>query len=131
MIRDNKFPVAGRESSISGRHGFYVGRQGLYDPANEHDSCGVGFITKLDGTKSHKIVSDGLQILLNLTHRGAVGADPTAGDGAGMLVQIPHVFLSEECSKLGFELPEPGEYGVGFVFMPRNPESRDKIRQEI
>ncbi len=106
-------------------------RQGLYDPANEHDSCGVGFVAKLDGGKSHKIVSDGLQILLNLTHRGAVGADPTAGDGAGMLVQIPHDFFARECGKLGFELPQPGSYGVGFLFMPRDDASRLKITREI
>ena len=117
MIRDTKIP-AGK-------------RQGLYDPANEHDSCGVGFIAKLDGTKSHKIVSDGLQILLNLTHRGAVGADPTAGDGAGMILQIPHTLLSEDCHELGFELPVPGQYGVGFLFMPQDADLREKIIQDI
>ena len=74
--------------------------QGLYDPKNEHDSCGVGFVADLKGRVSHKIVEDGLQILVNLTHRGAAGADPLAGDGAGILVQIPHDFLSVSCAPL-------------------------------
>ncbi|MCK9910230.1 hypothetical protein MXD81_13880, partial [Microbacteriaceae bacterium K1510] len=75
--------------------------QGLYDPAHERDSCGVGFIADLKGRKSHQIVEDALQILANLEHRGAVGADPLAGDGAGILIQIPHDFLKDECKKLG------------------------------
>jgi glutamate synthase (NADPH/NADH) large chain len=97
---------------------------GLYDRRNDHDACGVGFIADLKGRASHGIVADGLQILENLTHRGAVGADPLVGDGAGMLFQIPHAFLSEECAALGFNLPDPGDYGVGFVFMPQD----DKLR---
>ncbi len=106
-------------------------KEGLYFPAREHDSCGVGFIARMDGVKTHKIVVDGLQILLNLTHRGAVGADPTAGDGAGMLVQIPDRFLREECAKLDIDLPEPGHYGVGYLFMPRDKVSRKKIEQIV
>ncbi len=94
--------------------------QGLYDPANERDACGVGFIADLKGRKSHRIVSDALKILANLEHRGAVGADPLAGDGAGVLVQIPHDFLKEECGTLGFALPPPGRYAVGALFMPRD-----------
>ncbi|MDP4593151.1 MAG: hypothetical protein NWT00_01120, partial [Beijerinckiaceae bacterium] len=82
--------------------------QGLYDPQNEHDSCGVGFVARLSNEKSHDIINMGLEILLNIDHRGAVGADPKAGDGCGMLLQIPHEFLAAETSKLGFELPEPG-----------------------
>ena len=98
--------------------------QGLYDPSLEKDSCGVGFVADMKRGKSHDIVEMGLQILLNLDHRGAVGADPKAGDGCGMLVQIPHKFLSEECQKLGFTLPEPGHYAAGHVFLPRDPEGR-------
>ena len=98
--------------------------QGLYDPSLEKDSCGVGFVADMKRGKSHDVVEMGLQILLNLDHRGAVGADPKAGDGCGMLVQIPHKFLSEECQKLGFTLPEPGHYAAGHVFLPRDPEGR-------
>jgi glutamate synthase (NADPH/NADH) large chain len=98
--------------------------QGLYDPAHERDSCGVGFIADLNGRKSHQIVSDALKILANLEHRGAVGADPLAGDGAGILVQIPHDFLKDECKKLGFSLPPPGRYAVGYIFMPRDERLR-------
>ncbi|HET6322145.1 MAG TPA: glutamate synthase subunit alpha, partial [Hyphomicrobium sp.] len=98
--------------------------QGLYDPANERDACGVGFIADLNGRKSHRIVSDALKILANLEHRGAVGADPLAGDGAGILVQIPHDFLKEECGALGFTLPPPGRYAVGYIFMPRDARLR-------
>jgi glutamate synthase (NADPH) large chain len=99
-------------------------RQGLYDPRNEHDACGVGFIVHIKGQKSHAIVRQGLDLLENLTHRGAVGADPCAGDGAGILVQIPDTFFQAECSKLGFTLPKTGEYGVGMVFLPRNEADR-------
>ena len=98
--------------------------QGLYDPAYEHDSCGVGFIADLKGRKSHQIVSDALKILANLEHRGAVGADPLAGDGAGVLIQIPHDFLKDECKKLGFTLPPAGRYAVGHIFMPRDERLR-------
>ncbi|RYE84350.1 MAG: hypothetical protein EOP19_11760, partial [Hyphomicrobiales bacterium] len=89
---------------------------GLYDPRNEHDGCGVGFIAHMKNEKSHSIVEKGLQILVNLTHRGAVGADPLMGDGAGMLVQIPHAFFTAEMAEQGVELPAPGRYGVGHVF---------------
>ena len=87
--------------------------QGLYDPRNEHDACGVGFIANLHNQKSHDIISKGLEILLNLDHRGAVGADPKAGDGCGMLVQMPHRFFAAEAARLGFDLPAPGEYAAG------------------
>ena len=102
---------------------------GLYDPALDKDSCGVGFIADIKGRKSHQIVHDALTILVNLEHRGAVGADPRAGDGAGILVQMPHVFFAKEAKKLGFTLPEPGHYAVGFLFLPRDPEWRDTIRK--
>jgi glutamate synthase (NADPH/NADH) large chain len=104
--------------------------QGLYDPAREHDSCGVGFIADMANTRSHGIVEKALQILLNLDHRGAVGADPKAGDGCGMLVQIPHRFLFEECARLGIHLPGPGDYAVGQFFLPRDPEGR-RIVEDI
>jgi glutamate synthase (NADPH/NADH) large chain len=112
-------------------HPHYPQPQGLYDPANEHDACGVGFIAHIKGSKSHAIVEQGLQILKNLTHRGAVGADPLAGDGAGILLQIPDAFLREEMTALGVELPPPGRYGVGMVFLPREPASRIACEQEI
>src|SRR5581483_10834146 len=106
-------------------------RQGLYDPANEHDACGVGFVAHINGKKSHKIVEQGLQILCNLDHRGAVGADPLAGEGAGILIQIPDQFLREEMSKQGVALPPVGEYGVGMVFLPQEPASRLACQYEI
>ncbi|MEX2129834.1 MAG: glutamate synthase large subunit [Xanthobacteraceae bacterium] len=109
-------------------HGLPSAR-GLYDPRLEHDACGVGFIADIKGRKSHRIVEDGLTILLNLEHRGAVGADPRAGDGAGILVQIPHKFFAKEVKKLGFELPAPGQYAVGYLFMPREPEWRKVITE--
>src|SRR5688572_4342485 len=103
--------------------------QGLYDPALDKDSCGVGFIADIKGRKSHRIVQDALQILCNLEHRGAVGADPRAGDGAGILVQMPHKFFAKKAKELGFELPGPGQYGVGHLFLPRDTEWRDAIRK--
>ncbi len=98
--------------------------QGLYDPANESDACGVGFIAHMKNQKSHSIVEKGLKILHNLEHRGAVGADPLMGDGAGMLVQIPHDFFAAEMAAQGVELPAPDHYGVGFVFMPQDEARR-------
>ncbi len=92
--------------------------QGLYDPLHERDACGIGFVANIEGRKSHDIIAKGIQILINLTHRGACGCDPETGDGAGILVQIPHAFFDRECSRLGFTLPPPGEYGVGMVFLP-------------
>ena len=100
--------------------------KGLYNPLREHDACGVGFVAHMKGERSHRVVSDGLQVLENLTHRGAVGADPLMGDGAGMLVQIPHDFFASEMSGQGVELPASGDYGVGFVFLPQDAELRAK-----
>jgi glutamate synthase (NADPH) large chain len=100
---------------------------GLFDPTLEKDSCGVGFIADIKGRKSHKIIEDALTILLNLEHRGAVGADPRAGDGAGILVQTPHKFLAKKAAALGIRLPPPGQYAVGALFMPRDPEWRQEI----
>src|SRR6202521_2475030 len=101
---------------------------GLYDPARDKDSCGVGFIADIKGRKSHKLVEDALTILLNLEHRGAVGADPRAGDGAGILVQIPHKFFARKAGELGFSLPAAGEYAVGVLFMPHEEAWRQEIR---
>src|ERR1700689_3929938 len=91
---------------------------GLYDPRNEHDACGIGFVVNIEGKQSHDIIEKGLQILINLAHRGACGCDPETGDGAGILIQIPHKFFARECASLGFTLPPAGEYGVGMVFLP-------------
>jgi len=99
-------------------------RQGLYDPANEHDSCGVGFVANLKGRKSHAVVADGLQILVNLDHRGAVGADPLVGDGAGILIQLPDALFRDWAGGAGVALPPAGEYAVAMCFMPRDEASR-------
>ena len=101
-------------------------RQGLYDPRHEHDACGVGFIVHIKGHKSHAIVNQGLDLLTNLTHRGAVGADPYAGDGAGILIQMPDAFLRAECEKQGLSLPTEGDYAVGMVFLPRDASDRTR-----
>ena len=103
--------------------------RGLYDPARDKDSCGVGFIADIKGRKSHKIVEDALTILVNLEHRGAVGADPRAGDGAGILTQIPHKFFARKAATLGITLPKPGEYAIGVLFMPRDADRRELVRK--
>jgi glutamate synthase (NADPH/NADH) large chain len=106
-------------------------RAGLYDPAHEHDNCGVGFVANIKGRKSHKIVRQGLQILVNLDHRGAVGADPLAGDGAGILIQVPDRLLREEMAEQGTTLPDAGGYAVGMVFLPRVKKIRDRCIASI
>src|SRR5689334_9956667 len=106
-------------------------KQGLYDPRHEHDACGVGFVAHIKGRKSHDIVEKGLTILNNLRHRGATGADPLHGDGAGLLVQIPDAFFREEMAKLEVKLPKAGAYGVGMVFLPRDPAARAACKREI
>jgi glutamate synthase (NADPH) large chain len=98
--------------------------QGLYDPCHEHDACGIGFVASITGHKSHDIIVKGIQVLINLTHRGACGCDPETGDGAGVLIQIPHKFFQRECAKLGFTLPVAGEYGIGMTFLPVEPHPR-------
>src|ERR1700724_3506997 len=105
--------------------------EGLYDLSLEKESCGVGFIANIKGKKSHQIVSDALNILCNLEHRGAVGADPRAGDGAGILVQIPHAFFVRKATEIGFQLPKPGEYAVGALFMPKETAWRNVIKSII
>jgi len=102
--------------------------QGLYDPAQERDSCGIGFVANIKGQKSHDIIVKGIQVLINLTHRGACGCDPETGDGAGVLIQIPHKFFVRECAKRGFTLPAAGEYGVGMTFLP--VERHDRLQCE-
>jgi glutamate synthase (NADPH/NADH) large chain len=102
--------------------------QGAYDPANERDACGVGFIADMHDRRTHAIVQQGLKILENLDHRGAVGADPKMGDGCGILTQIPHGFFADECSRLGFELPPAGRYAIGQLFMPKAEEPRAIIQ---
>ena len=102
--------------------------QGLYNPAHEHDACGIGFVASIAGEKSHGIIEKGIQVLLNLAHRGACGCDPETGDGAGVLIQIPHRFFARECEKLGFTLPKPGAYGVGMTFLP--VEKHERLQSE-
>jgi len=105
--------------------------QGLYNPANEHDSCGVGFVAHIKGHKSHSIIQQSLKILENLNHRGAVGADELMGDGAGILIQIPDALYREDMAAQGVELPPPGEYGVAMVFLPKEMASRLACQQEL
>src|SRR6267154_4845588 len=100
-------------------------KQGMYDPQYERDACGLGFVASVKGTKSHDIVVQALQVLLNLEHRGASGSEKDTGDGAGILLQTPHAFLAKECWKLGLELPARGRYGVGMVFLPLSDHGRE------
>src|SRR3989442_14093323 len=102
--------------------------QGLYDPRHEHDACGVGFVVDIKGRKSHAIVRQALQVLINLLHRGACGCEPNTGDGAGILLQMPDKFLRKACARLGITLPAATEYGAGLVFLPRDFLQRDKIQ---
>lgn len=99
-------------------------KQGLYDPQFEHDACGIGFVVNIKGVRSHEIVTQALTILKNLTHRGGVGSEVNTGDGAGILMQIPHTYFIKACAGLSIALPEPGKYAVGMVFLPANPAHR-------
>ncbi|MCZ6891636.1 MAG: glutamate synthase subunit alpha, partial [Chloroflexi bacterium] len=103
-----------------------LAKQGLYDPQFERDACGVGVVANIAGFKSHDIIEKGLEVLVNLSHRGARGADPETGDGAGLLLQMPHQLFRRECAKLGISLPEPGQYGVGMVFLPMEAAQRKR-----
>jgi len=108
------------------------GPHGLYDPANEHDSCGVGFVANIKGVRSRQIIDDADRILRHMTHRGACGCEPNTGDGAGMLTALPHELLARVAQEdLGVTLPEPGQYGAGVVFMPLNPRERDICRETV
>jgi glutamate synthase (NADPH/NADH) large chain len=102
----------------------YAQKQGLYDPLNEKDNCGVGFAANLKGEKSHQLVKQGLQILSNLKHRGAVGADASTGDGSGIMVGSPHEFFERIADKIGIALPDEGNYAVGMIFLPQDPNTR-------
>ncbi|HEV8532218.1 MAG TPA: glutamate synthase large subunit [Methylomirabilota bacterium] len=105
--------------------------QGLYNPDHEHDACGVGFVVDIKGRRSHAIVAQALEVLKNLLHRGACGCEVNTGDGAGILIQIPHAFLSRECGKLGITLPVPKHYGAGLVFLPRDPAQAERCRETL
>ena len=106
------------------KYGNLPAKQGLYDPAFEHDSCGVGFVCDVKGRRSNNIVSQALEILNRLSHRGATGADPKTGDGAGILIQMPHEFFAEKCSHIKIPLPEKGYYGTGLIFLPQDAKDR-------
>ncbi len=119
--RDNAKPQAATHLGENMKSQFpYDDRsvEGLYDPATEHDACGVGFVVNMHGHKSHEIVRQGLEILVNLTHRGACGCDPLTGDGAGILLQMPHDFFAAKLAEQGITLPAPGNYGIGNMFLP-------------
>ena len=108
-----------------------VMRQGLYDPQNEHDACGVGFVVNIKGRKSHDIIAQGLKILENLDHRGAVGADPLVGDGAGILIQMPDALLNDWARVHGKSLPAAGRYAVAMCFLPRDADARGSTSSSI
>ena len=107
------------------------GPQGLYDPQFEHDACGVGFVVNIKGQKSHRILEQAIQVLKNLDHRGACGCEVNTGDGAGVLIQMPHAFNEEVCRKARIPLPGPGQYGSGIIFLPRNPTVRRAVEQKF
>src|ERR1700761_5197265 len=106
-------------------------KQGLYDPINEHDACGVGFVANIKGARSHEIIGLGLQLLINLDHRGAVGADPLVGDGAGILIQIPDPLFREWAKETGVTLPAPGQYAVAMCFLPREAKAREIVVKQF
>ncbi len=105
--------------------------QGLYDPTHEKDACGVGFVVHVKGVRSHSIVKQALQLLVNLLHRGACGCEVNTGDGAGIIIQMPDKFLRKEARGLGIALPAAGEYGAGCIFLPRDPSARATIEALI
>ena len=110
----------------------YPARNGLYDPANEKDSCGVGFVAHIKGQRSHQIVLDAEEILGNMDHRGACGCEPNTGDGAGILTALPHEFLAKVAQQdLNASLPEPGRFSAGIVFLPTNPAERSHCKQVV
>src|SRR5512139_4007939 len=112
-------------------HPFSPGAQGLYDPRFEHDACGIGFVVDAHGRRSHSIVDQAIQVLLNLEHRGACGCEKNTGDGAGILVQMPHGFLADACGEAGFRLPEAGSYGAGLFFLPTDPADRRRCEEIV
>ena len=104
---------------------------GLYHPSFEHEACGVGLVANVKGRKSHNVIAQGLEVLINLGHRGAVGADPETGDGAGIIIQMPQEFISQRFGALGVSVPEPGNYGVGMTFLPSEPGERARCEAVI
>src|SRR3954451_10615823 len=104
-------------------------KQGLYDPQFEHDACGVGFVVNVKGRKSHEIIQQAIQVLLNLDHRGACGCEINTGDGAGILIQMPHAFLAKACAAASIELPAPGQYGAGLIYLPPDAAARKECEQ--
>ena len=104
---------------------------GLYDQRFEHDACGIGFVAHVKGRKSQQIISDAITILENLDHRGACGAEVNTGDGAGIMIQIPHEFFYDECLKIGFSLNQSEDYGVGMLFLPKDIKAREECREVI
>ncbi|MDD5166941.1 MAG: glutamate synthase subunit alpha, partial [Candidatus Omnitrophica bacterium] len=111
------------------RYHHLPGKQGLYDPQFEHDSCGVGFVCNIKGEKSNAIIKQGIEVLHRLSHRGAVGSDPKTGDGAGILIQTPHEFFKRVASSLKIELPGPGSYGTGLIFLPQESSEREFCKE--
>jgi glutamate synthase (NADPH) large chain len=105
--------------------------KGLYRKEFEHDACGIGFVANLKGRKSHRVVADAIQMLIRMDHRGACGCDPNSGDGAGILLQVPHEFFLEECAKLDIDLPAAGGYGVGMTFFPKDEPTRNECKDII
>src|ERR1700733_7129432 len=104
-------------------------KQGLYDPQFEHDACGVGFVVNVKGKKSHEIITQALTVLLNLDHRGACGCEVNTGDGAGILIQMPHAFLKKVCAQKHIDLPAEGHYGCGIVYLPPDAGERRECEQ--
>lgn len=113
------------------KFGRFPSLQGLYDSRFEHDSCGVGFVVNIDGKKSHDIIENGIKVLENLQHRGAISGDLKTGDGAGILFQVPDAFLHQACGYLGIQLPDAGKYGVGMIFMPQSSDLRARCSEII
>ena len=109
----------------------YPTPRGLYDPANEHDACGMGFVARLDGVPRHSVVTDGIQVLANLEHRGAVGGDASTGDGAGVMVRMPDGFLRDELKATGIELPKPGDYAAGMFFLPTDETAQARCKDAV
>ncbi|MEZ4594463.1 MAG: hypothetical protein R3D55_25460, partial [Chloroflexota bacterium] len=106
-------------------------KQGMYDPQFERDACGMGFVVDVQGRPSHDIIQQALTILCRLTHRGAKGAEATTGDGAGIMLQLPHQFFQIQTEQLGFSLPQPGDYGVGMIFLPQDAAQRQQCEQAL
>ncbi len=131
MGRSTRRKSRQRAQAQPGEPGEQPGQQGLYDPRFEHDACGTGFVAHIKGQRSHQIVSDALTVLENMSHRGAKGAEPNTGDGAGILTQLPHAFFAAEAARLGFALPPPGDYGVGMIFLPRDAARRADCEAEF